>query len=230
MIRDALINKWVIGGVLLLIVIACACYFWYQHQLTSYREYLGETDEFIQWWEQRNATQESEGPKPVDGERIDAGKTDQRSGVGKAGETSADLQENDKTPDWNSLTPEQKQQIFDQFYIERGLKPPPPGYKYKWKDIDVPLLDENGNPILHKIGEPDVRIQMRVGFAPTLEEFERYNQLLDDKGWAKARGDVAEVDRLTTEFEALEASVQRMRPFVMSISSVLKPAQRRVAL
>ncbi len=109
---------------------------------------------------------------------------------------------------WSLLS----QRIFDQFYLQRGLKPPPRGYQYRWKDIGVPLLDENGTPVLQKEGEPCVEIKMGVGFAPTREEYERYQQLQDAQGWAESRGDVAEVNRLTAEIEALEASVQRMRP------------------
>lgn len=38
MYRDFLINKWIIGGVLLLIIIAGGCYFWYQHSLADDRK------------------------------------------------------------------------------------------------------------------------------------------------------------------------------------------------
>ncbi len=139
--------------------------------------------------------------------------------VGMSDETS-DGQETDNTPDFWSLSREVQQQILDQFYIQHGLKPPPRGYQYRWKDINVPLLDENGNPVLHKIGEPIVDIQMRVDFAPTREEFERYNQLLEDQGWAEARGDFDEVERLSAEIEALEAAVQRVRPVHVMTSAV----------
>ena len=121
-------------------------------------------------------------------------------------------QETDKTPDFWSLSSEVRQKIFDQFYIERGLPPPPPGYMYRWKARDVPLLDENGNPVLHKKDEPIVEIRMEIGFAPTLEEFKKYNELFDAQGWAEADGDTAEAERLKAEMDALEASVQRMRP------------------
>ena len=101
----------------------------------------------------------------------------------------------DKFPDWNSLTPEQRQQIADQFYVQFGLKVPPPGYDYDWKEAGVPYLDENGNPVLRRLDEPIIRIKMGIGFAPTLEEFERWNKLYDDQGWAEARGDVTEAKR-----------------------------------
>lgn len=199
------------GAALLVILLGTAAVWFIQHERAEIRELekgLAETEEFVKWWEQRNAAPKdisSEAPKSADGKRIDAGKAD---------ETPDDGQKADNTPDWNSLTPEQKQQIFDQFYIQNGLKPPPIGYEYRWKDEGVPLLDENGKPVLHKKGEPIVDIHMQVGFAPTREEFERWNKLVDDKALAKSDGDFAEVERLKAEIKALEASVQRMRPFV----------------
>ncbi len=154
---------------------------------------LSETDKFQKWLEEGKATLVSDDSEQVEGDMPDE-------------------QESNKFPDWHSLTPEQKQHIYDQFYVQLGLDPPPPGYEYRWKDINVPLLDENGNPVLHKKDEPFIEVHMGIGFAPTLEEFKKYNKLIDDQGWAESRGDVAEVERLQSEIEALEASVQRMRP------------------
>ena len=65
-----------------------------------------------------------------------------------------------------------------------------------------------------------VEVKYGIGFAPTLEEYEKYEQLQEDQGWAESRGDVAEVARLTAEIEALEASVQRMRPLYTTSISV----------
>ncbi len=103
-------------------------------------------------------------------------------------------------------------QIYDQFYIQLGLKPPPQGYEYRWADKNVPLLDENGNPVLHKIGDPYVDIAIEVGFAPTKEEYEQLNQLKIDKLQAEFRGSVDKLAVITEEIEQLEAAVQRERP------------------
>ena len=75
----------------------------------------------------------------------------------------------------------------------------------KWADIDVPLLDENGNPVLHKIGDPYVDIAIEIGFAPTKEEYEELNQLKDDLFQAKFRGWDDRVASLTQKIETLEA-------------------------
>ncbi|RKU36341.1 hypothetical protein C6496_13875 [Candidatus Poribacteria bacterium] len=199
------------GVALLVILLGTAAVWFIQHERAEIQQLeldLAETEAFAKWWEQRHAAPQdasSEDPKSADGERIDVGKSDETSDHGQKANTP---------PDWNSLTPEQRQQIFDQFYLQNGLKPPPRGYEYRWKDEGVPLLDENGNPVLHKKGEPIVDIHMQVGFAPTLEEFKRYKQLMWDAGVAESRGDFAEAERFEAERKALEASVQRMRPFV----------------
>ena len=110
--------------------------------------------------------------------------------------------------------------IADRFYTQFGLKVPPRGYDYVWKDAWVPELDENGNPVLRRLDEPVIKIRMGVGFAPTKEQFEKYNQLNLDRWRAEKRDDAAEVARLTEEIEALEASAQRMRPLSVSSLSV----------
>jgi len=97
-----------------------------------------------------------------------------------------------KFPDWGSLTPEQRQQIADQFYIQFGLEVPPRGYDYHWKEPGVPYLDANGAPVLRRLDEPIVEVTMGIGFAPTLEEFKRHKQLMDAWIAASGSGDVAE--------------------------------------
>ena len=43
MIRDIITNKWIIGAVLLLIIIACGCYVWYQYELLPYKHEPSKT-------------------------------------------------------------------------------------------------------------------------------------------------------------------------------------------
>jgi len=44
-------TKWIIGGILLLIIIAGACYLWYQHDTAPYKQEAAETAEFAREWE-----------------------------------------------------------------------------------------------------------------------------------------------------------------------------------
>ena len=116
-----------------------------------------------------------------------------------------------------TLSKEQLQEIYDSFYTRFGLPPPPRGYKYRWTDKNVPLLDENGKPVLHKIGDPHVNVAIEIGFAPTKEEYEKLNQLKDDLSQAEFRGWDDKVASLTEEIETLESLVQRERPVLKGI-------------
>ena len=222
------------GLAILILLLVTAAVFVILREIADNRDLndqLTEAEELVEQINQRKVSENNQSPK----ESVDGQQTDNQIGddLSDARETDGtpDVQETDGTPDWSSLTPEQRQAIFDQYYHQIGLKPPPPGYKYRWKAENVPLLDENGDPVLHKIGEPEVHIKMGIGFAPTREELEEYNQLIDDALRASALGDVAEEERLSAEIEAFEASVQRMRPIhvgTLSIGSEAKSKSQRV--
>ncbi len=107
----------------------------------------------------------------------------------------------------------------NRFYTQHGLKPPPRGYDYHWDEPGVPYLDKNGDPVLRRLDEPAIVIKMGIGFAPTLEEFKRYKQLMDALFAIYGSDDVAEIARLEAEIEALRASAQGMRPLTVSSSS-----------
>lgn len=55
-------TKWIIGGIMLLIIIAGACYLWYQHDTAPYKREAAETAEFAREWE---ATQKAEAKNKV---------------------------------------------------------------------------------------------------------------------------------------------------------------------
>ena len=169
---------------------------------------LVETDKFVKWFEQNKDTLVSNHTEQV--------KSDM-----------PDEQASDKTPDWNLLTPEQQKQIYAQFYTQFGLKVPPSGYHYHWKKPGVPYLDENGNPVLHRLDEPIVKVNMGIGFAPTLEELEKYKELMFNKGVAKSRGDSDEANKIQAEMDALEASAQRIRPLTVSSNTQTSEAQSK---
>ena len=100
--------------------------------------------------------------------------------------------------------------------IEDGVIQPPEGYRYVWADPGVLRLDENGNPILLREGEPFFEIVPCIGFAPTREEFRQYQQLQQDKVDAIKRGDDAEIDRLS---QALRRFYEEHRGEIPSIAA-----------
>ena len=48
MLRDVFTNKWILGGIILVIVITVGCVLWYQHELAPYRRMAAETEEMRQ--------------------------------------------------------------------------------------------------------------------------------------------------------------------------------------
>ncbi len=222
------------GLTIFILLLVTAAVFVFLREIADNRELdtqLTEAEELVEQINQRKISENNHAPK----ESVDGQQTDNQIGdnLSDARETDGtpDVQETNGIPDFWSLTPEQRQAIFDQYYHQIGLKPPPRGYRYRWVDENVPLLDENGDPVLHKIGEPEVHIKMGIGPAPTREELEEYYQLKRDMNLAIAHGDLAEHDRLLAAVDAFEASVQRIRPvhvYTVSIGSEAKSKSDRV--
>ena len=48
MLRDIFTNKWFLGGLGFLIVFSVLCYFWYQHDVTSFQQQLSSSDIVLQ--------------------------------------------------------------------------------------------------------------------------------------------------------------------------------------
>ena len=85
-------TKWIIGGFLLLTIIAGACYLWYQHDTAPYKQEAAETAEVARQWE---ATQ-----------KADTSKVEQAADVALAEGTAptADKQKNDTIDTGNGDT------------------------------------------------------------------------------------------------------------------------------
>ena len=67
MVRDIITNKWILGGILLLIIIACGCYFWYNYTLAPYREQAAKTEEVARKWKlTQKAISKSESEQTTD--------------------------------------------------------------------------------------------------------------------------------------------------------------------
>ena len=59
MIRNILPYKWIIGGIVLLIIIASACYLWYQHDTAPYRQEAADAEQLLR----QSETEKSEKSK-----------------------------------------------------------------------------------------------------------------------------------------------------------------------
>ena len=110
---------------------------------------------------------------------------------------------------FSELTPEQQQEAIDQFYRDRGLEPPEPGYTYYW--------DEHGTAHYHKAYEPIVKIKTQMGFAPTIAQYERYRHLQELLRTAKTQGNTTKARQLSTEIAQLKQDAQGEIPTAASV-------------
>ncbi|MDE0087513.1 MAG: hypothetical protein OXU23_17455 [Candidatus Poribacteria bacterium] len=141
MFRDIFTNKWIIGGVLLLIIITCGCYFWYQHSLTANRKAAADAQQLLRQSEiERQAKVKSSTAKhaaekaPADSitptaekPKADATATTDTSIGGTQKAVTAAMQETDKTeevrvsPHGFGPYPEiPEDSPFDEFHFEES--------------------------------------------------------------------------------------------------------------
>ncbi len=109
---------------------------------------------------------------------------------------------------------------FERIYKKYGVEPPPPGYAYRMSDPGVLKLDENGNPMLYKEGEPIFDVAIGTGFAPTYEQYQHYLHLIKVRDIERHAGNDAEADRLNAEIDQLEKEAQGDIPIVTASQSV----------
>ena len=105
------------------------------------------------------------------------------------------------------------------FYKERfGLGPPPEGYGYLLIDSNEVVLNPDGTPVLQQMELPngtrmETEIELREGFAPTREEWERYQQLKQDYEVARHLEDRAEAARIQVEIRQIEETARGLKPY-----------------
>ena len=119
--------------------------------------------------------------------------------------------------DLSKLSPEELEQVIAQFYAQAGVEPPPEGYDYLWEAPHVVKRDENGEPILHKNGEPVIEISYQRGFAPTYEQYQRFKQLRAEALAAEAEGDLDTAQAARDEMKWIWDNAQGEVPTASSI-------------
>ena len=119
--------------------------------------------------------------------------------------------------DLSKLSPEELEQVIAQFYAQAGVEPPPEGYDYLWEAPHVVKRDENGEPILHKNGEPVIEISYQRGFAPTYEQYQRFKQLRAEALAAEAEGDFDTAQAARDEMKWIWDNAQGEVPAASSI-------------
>ena len=121
------------------------------------------------------------------------------------------------------LSIEEQKEAIRIFYLERGLELPPKGHGYVWDTPGVPKLDENGQPLFYKFGEPLFEVQTQLGFAPTRAQHERYKDLNREYNLANLQGDYAKADNLAAEIRDLRAAAHGEIPTVTYTLVVTDP-------
>ena len=149
-------------------------------------------------------TSENTKPPVVEGEAIQPPVGDTSEGGHWHGDEWHDAPHEGQKNDPASFTPEELIAMDKAFYTQQGLKPPPRGYQYLFDGVNQVRRDEAGNPVLHKIGDPVITIRIEKGFAPTREQLQRYDQLIDDQGRAESTGDTARAAEIAEEIKRLE--------------------------
>ncbi len=121
----------------------------------------------------------------------------------------------------------ERNSVFNRFDA-KNLDPPPKGYKYRLTQAGNLVLDENLNPVLYKIPSPKFRIETRRGFAPTLEQYKRYQKLLSEHRQALESEDFTTADNLQSEIDQLKRVAQGDLPHVTFNITMESPNQSEI--
>ncbi|MCG9128817.1 hypothetical protein JT359_14600 [Candidatus Poribacteria bacterium] len=222
MIRDIFVNKWIIFTISLLIFVSTVYIFLYRHQTAQYRDESAESALIIQRWQSRKSAKNSN--KIADETNDTTTSTTTNVEVLR---TLVSKKDSESVLNIYELPDKTQERIIDEFYTRLNLKPPPFGYDYLWKDIDVPELDDMGNPILHKIGDPIIELEMGEAFTPTLEEYEMIKVYEAEIGWQTLQGETAKAAELKQQRDELYEQCLRIRPKLSSILWVVPSAERK---
>ncbi len=98
-------------------------------------------------------------------------------------------------------------------YLSLGIEPPPKGYDYLLID-DKEIVLDNGAPFLINMEADSTQywITTHTGFAPTLQQYERYQELQRKLKEAKRDNDMNLIQQLSAEIDSLTADAQGKLP------------------
>ena len=98
-------------------------------------------------------------------------------------------------------------------YLSIGIEPPPKGYDYLLID-DKEIVLDNGRPFLINMETDSTQywITTRIGFAPTIQQYDRYQELQRKLKGAKRDNDTTLVQQLSAEIDSLTAEAQGKLP------------------
>lgn len=103
-------------------------------------------------------------------------------------------------------------------YLSIGIEPPPKGYDYLLIDGEE-IVIENGKPFLINMVSDTTQywVETITGFAPTLQQYERYQELQRKFKEAKRDNDTTLIQQLSTEIDSLIADAQGKLPSLSTL-------------
>lgn len=183
MLREYFTNRWVVGGFCFLIVFGIACYFWYQQELTPYKQQAAET----KGQPRQSDNQKSEPAATKAVPTVESTTPVAEKPPLKLADITIEWPEDADWPvNWKALynLPKEEYAKLPQttrdavkraFFAERGLTPPPKGYHHDFnKETGVWELVPNNVPIIKVKQGPSEYNQFHQ---LTDAEYERYTAL-----------------------------------------------------
>ncbi|MDE0634690.1 MAG: hypothetical protein OXI43_02385 [Candidatus Poribacteria bacterium] len=211
---------WGFAALIILLIAAGGFIYWQWSTVQQMKEQAAQDDKLLEEENKPEVTAET----PIDFTKPPPGKTFEGGGHWHNGEwhdaphtTPASTEESSVEPHvhtWADLSLEERKQLVEIFYRERGLKPPPEGYEYRWTSSDAPMLDDNGEPILHPIGEPIVKVETGIGFAPTPAQYQRYKALQVQYSQHMQAGNITEAEQIAADIALLEKEAEGEIPII----------------
>lgn len=201
------------GLATLILLLVTAAVFVILREIADNRELdkqLAEAEELVEQINQRKVSENNPLPQESvdDSQQIDSRIGSDLSDVSDEQSTEVKLTE--------AHIKQLREQARKEFYQQiRGVNnPPPDGYTYRIDASGKALRDENGDPILHKIGEPRFTVNFQKGFAPTVEQYRLYKQLEQDRIHAIKDKEYSKLKLIELEMEQLRERAKGDLPII----------------
>ncbi|MCY3740168.1 MAG: hypothetical protein OXH00_04025 [Candidatus Poribacteria bacterium] len=125
----------------------------------------------------------------------------------------------------SQFSPAEAKRAMSAWFEQAGVPPPPRGYEYIWDDAWVVKRDENGQPVINKIGEPYIQVFTITAFAPNPEQTRRYLEL---KAQRLRTTDPNKLEQIRTKMYRIQDEAQGPYPLITASASG-KKARSKVA-
>lgn len=101
-----------------------------------------------------------------------------------------------------------------------GVKPPPPGYEYRYMNGKL-WLDNEGNPILFKEDSFTISMRLGIGYAPTFEQHQSISLLEARRYEENVQGNIKMVKQLDIEIAYLKYQARGELPDIQMANIIV---------